>query len=212
VSGDSEPSIHQVLAEFLADQRSRLAPRTYRNYEYVVELLSDCLNGYAYQSLDEVDRTRWEAAYDAGDEEAFCRLFGPYQIVGNLSEFLGYFMVRKVIAGQELLRAAGTVTKKLASWLHDQGFIDERPTSRKPPSEAPMPPGTSPEPRSLAGRSTSWRSGLLTSWSTRSPTGTGWKATCRSLGSTPEPCGFRVASAPSRCRGRRACLPRWGGA
>jgi len=77
VSGNSEPSIQQVLAEFLADQRSRLAPRTYRNYEYVVELLSHCLNGYAYQSLDEVDRTRWEAAYDAGDEEAFCRLFGP---------------------------------------------------------------------------------------------------------------------------------------
>ena len=43
----------------------------------------------------------------------------------NLGEFLGYFMVRKVVAGQELLRAAGTVTKKLARWLHDQGFIDE---------------------------------------------------------------------------------------
>ena len=43
----------------------------------------------------------------------------------NLGEFLGYFMVRKVIAGQELLHAAGTVTKKLASWLHDQGYIDE---------------------------------------------------------------------------------------
>jgi len=34
-------------------------------------------------------------------------------------------MVRKVIAGQELIAAAGTVTKKLARWLHDNGYIDE---------------------------------------------------------------------------------------
>jgi len=32
-------------------------------------------------------------------------------------------MVRKVIAGRELLRAAGTVTKKLAAWLQENGHI-----------------------------------------------------------------------------------------
>ena len=31
-------------------------------------------------------------------------------------------MVRKVIAGQDLLRAAGTVTKKLAAWLAEKGY------------------------------------------------------------------------------------------
>jgi hypothetical protein len=75
--------------------------------------------------LSELDRKRFELAFSAGDEEAFCHLFGPEEIVDNLGEFLGYFMVRKVIAGQELLRAAGTVTKALASWLHEQGWIDE---------------------------------------------------------------------------------------
>jgi hypothetical protein len=29
------------------------------------------------------------------------------------------------MAGQELLRASGTVTKKLASWLYEQGYISE---------------------------------------------------------------------------------------
>ena len=33
-------------------------------------------------------------------------------------------MIRKVVAGEELLRAAGTVTKKLARWLADRGLID----------------------------------------------------------------------------------------
>jgi hypothetical protein len=105
VSSASEPTIQDLLARFLADQRARLAPRTYRNYEYVVEPLSHCLNAYAYQGLNELDRKRWEKAFDADDEEAFCRIFGAGHIVENLGEFLGYFMVRKVIAGQELIAA-----------------------------------------------------------------------------------------------------------
>ena len=34
-------------------------------------------------------------------------------------------MVRKVIAGQELLKASGTVTGKLVRWLAERGYIDE---------------------------------------------------------------------------------------
>ncbi len=37
---------------------------------------------------------------------------------------LDYFMVRKVMAGEELLRAAGTVTKKLAKWMAATGYVD----------------------------------------------------------------------------------------
>ena len=32
-------------------------------------------------------------------------------------------MIRKVMAGKDLLRAAGTVTKKLASWLAAHGYV-----------------------------------------------------------------------------------------
>ena len=51
-----------------------------------------------------------------------------YRIVEHFGEFLGYFMVRKVLASQELLRSAGTVTKKLAGWLFEHGYVssDER--------------------------------------------------------------------------------------
>ncbi|MBN1418714.1 MAG: hypothetical protein JXP34_08045 [Planctomycetes bacterium] len=41
-----------------------------------------------------------------------------------LGEFLGYFMVRKVVAGKDLLRTAGTVTRKLSAWLAAKGFIE----------------------------------------------------------------------------------------
>lgn len=121
-------TIDDALEAFLAEERKRLSPKTLRNYEDVVHLLRDSLNSYAYDSLGKSEQKRWRTAFDAGDEEAYCHLFGPEKIVDHLGEFLGWFMVRKVMAGQELLRASGTVTKKLASWLHEQGYIsaDER--------------------------------------------------------------------------------------
>jgi hypothetical protein len=42
-----------------------------------------------------------------------------------LGEFLDYFMVSKVIASQELLKASGTVTGKLVRWLAKHGYIQE---------------------------------------------------------------------------------------
>lgn len=117
-------TIDDSLDAFLADQRQRLSARTMRIYEDVIGLLRDCLNGYGPNTLDEPDRKRWEEAYQ-DDEEAFCHLFGPERILPEVDEFLGYFMVRKVMAGQDLLRSAGTVTKKLAVWLHEHGHAGE---------------------------------------------------------------------------------------
>jgi hypothetical protein len=118
-------TIDEVLGAFVAEQRDRISPKMLRNYEGVVSLLRSSLNGYAYQSLAGLEEKRWRKAFDAGDEEAFTKLFGPEKIVENLGEFLGYFMVRKVTAGQELLRASGTVTKKLATWLYERGYISD---------------------------------------------------------------------------------------
>ena len=112
-----------MLLEFLAEQEQRLAPRTYRNYAEVASLLRHCLNSYGHQSLDDAERSRFDDAYDS-DDEAFVHLFGPEKITDNLGEFLGYFMIRKVMAGEELLRAAGTVTKKLAKWLGERDYLD----------------------------------------------------------------------------------------
>lgn len=121
----SDTTIDEALKEFLAEQRKRLSARTFRRYEEVVELLRDCLDGYAHQSLDEQEHQRWQGEFETNEDGAFCRVFGPDKIIDNLGEFLGYFMVRKVIAGQELLKAAGTVTGKLVRWLGEHGYIDE---------------------------------------------------------------------------------------
>ncbi len=121
------PTIDQVFDEFLDEQRRRLRPRTLSKYEDVLGLLRDHLNGYAYQSLSKAESALFDRYYNAqGDEHLeFCQLFGPDKIVANLGGFLGYFMIRKVVAGQDLKRAAGTVTKKLSTWLAGQGHVAE---------------------------------------------------------------------------------------
>lgn len=120
----TQPTIDEALTRFLDEQQKRLAPRTFRNYEDVIGLLRDCLSGYGPNILSGDDHHRWQQAYDGGDEDAFCTQLSAGYIVDMLDEFLGYFMVRKVMAGQELLRASGTVTKKLVRWLQDQGVVD----------------------------------------------------------------------------------------
>lgn len=117
-------TIDQVLDVFLREQRLRLSDRTYRNYEEVIRLLRHSLDSYGYTSLSEAEAKRFKAAFDAGDEEAFCHLFGPEKVPPHLGEFLGYFMVRKVMAGQELSNAAGTVTGKLVRWLEKEAYIE----------------------------------------------------------------------------------------
>lgn len=42
-------TIDQALTQFLDEQQKRRAPRTFRNYEDVIELLRDCLSGYGPQ-------------------------------------------------------------------------------------------------------------------------------------------------------------------
>ncbi len=117
------PTINQVLDEFLAEQEKRLAPRTYRQYENVIDLLRYCLEDYVVLTDKKLEKAV-DKARDAGAEDAVCSLCPPREIAGCISEFLGWFMVRKVVAGQDLMRAAGTVTRRLGRWLYEHEYID----------------------------------------------------------------------------------------
>jgi hypothetical protein len=121
----AKPTIDQALAAFLAAKQPAVKPKASRRYADIVELLKSSLNGYAYDSLDRFERRRWEKAFEAGDEEAFTKLFGPDKIPPHLGEFLGYFMIRKVIVPADLTAAAGRVTRELVEWLAGQGWVGE---------------------------------------------------------------------------------------
>jgi hypothetical protein len=122
------PTIAKVLSGFLAEQQKRLSAKSFSRYRLVIGLLTDSLNNYAYQALSESDAELFNRLYNAEGNEhrEFCEIFGPDLILPNIGEFLGYFMIRKVLAGAELKRAAGTVTKTLARWLAEKGYVSEQ--------------------------------------------------------------------------------------
>ncbi len=123
----AEPNIEEVLRQFLDASAQRLKPATLRKYQSVIELFIASMNNYGSGTLGEAETALFEQFYDAKGKahREFCQIFGPDKIAGNVDEFLGYFMPRKVMCGKELLQAAGTATRKLAAWLNEQGYLDE---------------------------------------------------------------------------------------
>ena len=123
--GKADPCILQVLQDFLAEQAARLGEQTLDKYEMAIELLKTCLDSYGHQYLDDTEKRALDRYLETdGDERAsFCRFFGPAKIPDIIVEFLGYFMVRKVICDRDQLRTTGTALKRLAGWLAGEGYI-----------------------------------------------------------------------------------------
>jgi hypothetical protein len=123
----ANPTIELVLDQFLIDQGHRLKPKPRKHYEDAIDLLRQHLNNYAYEGLPEAEADLFKKYFNAEGKEhrEFCELFGPEKIIENLGGFLGYFMIRKVVAGADLKRAAGSVTKKLSEWLVEKGHVSE---------------------------------------------------------------------------------------
>ena len=68
-------TIDKVLGRFLAEQRERLSDKTFRRYDRSCSCCATASTGYAYSSLDDSERRRWEVEFEANEEGAFCRLF-----------------------------------------------------------------------------------------------------------------------------------------
>lgn len=111
-------TIAEVFEGFLAEQKPKQSAKTHAKYRDIIGLFESYLESYWPGHSDEYDRVT-----KAGG--TFCKTYGPTEILDGYGEFLGYFMPRKVMCGKETLRAAGTVTKKLAKWLAEKGYVED---------------------------------------------------------------------------------------
>jgi hypothetical protein len=109
----------------LAERRKRLSALGFRKYEAIIEFLKLHLNGYAYENLSPFDRKRWDRAFNSGDEDAYCKLFGADKIPGEVGAFVGYFMIRKVVAPKTVTASTGRVITDLLDWLVGQGLLKQ---------------------------------------------------------------------------------------
>jgi hypothetical protein len=123
-------TISEVFKEFLSDQESRLSPTTFSKYQSIISLFERYLESY-WPDKDQKDYSRI-----TGQGGTFCGTFGPEEIPGGYGEFLGYFMPRKVMCGKDTLKAAGTVTKKLAKWLAEKGYVKDTEAAQERAGEA----------------------------------------------------------------------------
>jgi len=111
-------TISQVFDEFLGDQKSRISPKTFSKYQSIISLYKSYLESY-WPGHD------GEYAAITKKGGTYCGTFGPEDATEGFGEFLGYFMPRKVLCGKETMQAASTVTKKLAKWLSENGYIKD---------------------------------------------------------------------------------------
>jgi hypothetical protein len=114
--------IKEVFDQFLSEQKSKLAPKTYRDYESVIDLFENQLDGYAWNGIDD-----GEKAYDEAKKhkKSFIDLYDHTHIEDNVGEFLDYFVPRKVMSGDEfILKTCLRVIKKLLKWMRDKKLID----------------------------------------------------------------------------------------
>ena len=111
-------TISDIFQEFLADQKDRISHKTFSKYQNIISLYKSYLEGY-WPGHD------GESAKITKAGGTYCDTFGAEDATSGYDEFLGYFMPRKVMCGKELMQAAGTVTKKLAKWLVEKGYIED---------------------------------------------------------------------------------------
>jgi hypothetical protein len=114
--------IKEVFAQFLSEQKSKLAPKTYRDYESVIDLFENQLDGYAWNGIDD-----GEKAYDEAKKQkkSFIDLYDHTHIEDNVGEFLDYFVPRKVMSGDEfILKTCPRVIRKLLKWMRDKKLVD----------------------------------------------------------------------------------------
>lgn len=112
------PTVAQVFAAYLSDRKRSLSKDKLRKHETIIELFEGCLDNYAYQSLGRSEKAFWEKRWEADEETgSFCRTFGPDKILQEVGQFLDWYVIRKVMGPQWIVKSAGPVIRDLVAWL-----------------------------------------------------------------------------------------------
>ncbi|MBD3183754.1 hypothetical protein GF312_15800 [Candidatus Poribacteria bacterium] len=114
--------IREVLDQFLKKQEERLSKRTYSGYASVIELFGHFLQSYAWNFISKEEYDKYDEYEKQGRE--FADVYSHDEICHNIPEFLGYFMLRKVMAGKEFTqKTAPRVMRSLLRWMTKKGLI-----------------------------------------------------------------------------------------
>jgi hypothetical protein len=127
--------VEQLLAEFLADQKTRLRPQSYLQYAGIIDRFDLYLDR---DYRPECSRREYDAP--ARFDERFRGLPPAVDLVRRFSVFLDEFLPREMAVGTETLRAARTVIKALGGWLTAKGYVVRNKPAGKRANKSNRPP------------------------------------------------------------------------
>jgi hypothetical protein len=121
MAGIADRTITQLIAAYLG----ALSAHRRREAAFGLELLQHCLDGYAYEGLRPAERRLFDRYFnqEGPTHREYCDLFGPEKVVPELGHFLGWFLIRKVLAGPEDRAHIAGETGRFVTWLGEHGHI-----------------------------------------------------------------------------------------
>lgn len=114
-----ETVLNQFVEQFPGSEKAQ------DDCENTIELFTQYLDNYAYDSLSREEEKLFEYYYnlDGDKHKSFCQLFGPEKIAENTREFVSYFLVKKVMGSPTFLGKAVGIIQKLVQWLHAKSYV-----------------------------------------------------------------------------------------
>lgn len=106
--------IDESMQLFLKETSDRRSPKTAQKYEYVLDLFHDYLANYAELSHEEHKDTGIVLTADTQELHD-----------GQISNFLEWFLIRKVMGPAWINTSAPGIMKKYIQWLDKKGLIAE---------------------------------------------------------------------------------------
>lgn len=121
-------NINDIFEIFLAERKKELAARTFSYYEDAVYYLQCSLNSYGYLQLDEDQAKIFNEKFEQNIE--FCDQFSCSVLDDSqFSEFLGYFVPKKMLIGFDAARKICGATLNLYKWLVSNKLIEDKELS-----------------------------------------------------------------------------------
>jgi len=117
-------TISKIFDQYLEEKKKKLAPRTFGYYKDAIFYMKHAFNSYGHLSLDEEDHKLFDEKFNQGIE--FCDLFGKEKLEESLfSEFLSYFLPKKIATGYDTARKICGASLNCYKWLVQNNYLKD---------------------------------------------------------------------------------------
>jgi len=122
----ADPAIETVLRDFIKDPDAGKS-LSKLDKKGAIELFRSSMNEYGHQWLSEEDEKIFEHYYnlEGKKHKEFSQIFGPEKIIDSVGEFVGYYLIRKVMLEADEMTIAAKAVAELCKWLKEKELVPQ---------------------------------------------------------------------------------------